>query len=157
MIIERCTRSDFDEILRNQVEFWSSDRAASVHHPIFITEFGETAFVVRSDGCIVAYLFGFFVPGGECFYIHLVAVRSDKRRGGFAALLYDHVEALCLANGAVWIKAITPPTNATSLKFHAKRGFEITGSETINGVRFFPNYSGEGRHMSVLLKSLADL
>ena len=154
MEIEHCNRADFQSILRDQEDFWGSNRAASVHHPMFIEEFGATAFVVRAETRIAAYLFGFFVPASKYFYIHLVAVREEMRGNGFAARLYDHVERLCSANGVKQIKAVTPPTNKISLDFHLKRGFEVTGLEEKDGVSFVPNYSGAGRHMSLLFKTL---
>jgi GNAT superfamily N-acetyltransferase len=128
MNIEICTRTDFDEILKEQTEFWGADRALSVHHPMFIEEFGETAFVLRDSNEIMAYLFGFFARDDSYFYIHLVAVREHMRSKGLAAKLYLHVEQVCKQRNVNMVKAITPPQNTASLSFHQALGFEATGT-----------------------------
>ena len=154
MKIENCTRDDFETILREQANFWGSSRALSVHHPMFVEEFGETAFIIRAESKIAAYLFGFFAKEDEYFYVHLVAVRDDMRGKSLGAKLYEHVEQLCLNHGAQFIKAITPPNNKASLRFHRKLGFDVRGTQELEGTRFTPHYSGKGRHMSLLIKQL---
>lgn len=155
MNVETCTRTDFAKILKEQTDFWGSDRALSVHHPMFIEEFGETAFVLRDSNEIVAYLFGFFARNDSYFYIHLVAVKKLMRSKGLAAKLYRHVEQLCRHRNVNMLKAITPPQNNASLSFHQALGFEITGTNKVDGIPFFPNYSGDGKHMSLLIKQLS--
>jgi len=48
MQISRCTKSDYDQIVSPVEEFWGSDRTLSLHHPIFIHEFGNTAFAIKN-------------------------------------------------------------------------------------------------------------
>ena len=38
MNLERCTRADFLEILADLEDFWGTDRARAVHHPMFVHE-----------------------------------------------------------------------------------------------------------------------
>ena len=54
MEIEKCTVSDYNQILENIVDFWGSDRTLSVHHPMFIHEFGNTAFIIKENDKIIA-------------------------------------------------------------------------------------------------------
>ena len=59
MQIEKCSTTDYNQILTKISDFWGSDRTLSVHHPMFIHEFGNTAYVFRENDKVVAYLFGF--------------------------------------------------------------------------------------------------
>lgn len=56
MEIDRCTKEDFDQILTEIALFWGSDRTLALHHPLFLYEWGETAFVIRDGGRVAAYL-----------------------------------------------------------------------------------------------------
>ena len=53
--LDRCTHEDFLEILSDLEDFWGTDRARPVHHPMFMHEFGDTAWVLREDGRVIAY------------------------------------------------------------------------------------------------------
>ena len=76
MTVDKCTQSDFHEILTDLSDFWGSDRTLSVHHPMFIHEFGDTAFVIKGNGKIIAYLFGFLSQTQKTGYIHANPVRA---------------------------------------------------------------------------------
>jgi hypothetical protein len=62
--LDLCTHQDFLDILSDLEDFWgsASERARRVHHPMFVHEFGDTAWVVREEGRVIAYLFGFWSP-----------------------------------------------------------------------------------------------
>jgi GNAT superfamily N-acetyltransferase len=154
MTIDNCTRQDFEQILSHIAEFWGTDAALSVHHPTLIEEFGSTAFVIRDDGRVVGYLFGYFAQGRPYFYIHLVAARDSHKGQGIASKLYRHVEEIARANGMSALKAITGVGNRRSMAFHKSRGFELMGSAERDGVRFVENYSGPGKDRVVMVKSL---
>jgi hypothetical protein len=66
MRIEHATHEDFLEILRNVADFWSSSgpptRTLPYHYPFLVHEFADTAFVVRADEVVIAYLFGRLHP-----------------------------------------------------------------------------------------------
>jgi len=49
---------EYDEIVKDIVDFWGSDRTLHSHHPYLIYEFGDTAFVIKEQGQVIAYLFG---------------------------------------------------------------------------------------------------
>ena len=124
--------SDLGEILRHYERFWG-DRTLPryLHHPMFVYEFGDTAFVARqADGQIVGYLLGFVAPTGDG-YIHFVAVRDDARGRGLARQLYEVFAAAAAKRGATALKAITGPQNEGSILLHRKLGFEMTISMTM--------------------------
>lgn len=60
MKIEKCTMEEFNEIVSDISDFWGSDRTLHLHQPFLVYEFGNTAFVIKQKGIVVAYLFGFF-------------------------------------------------------------------------------------------------
>lgn len=76
MRLERCTHADFLEILSDLGDFWGTDRARAVHHPMFVHEFADTTWVVWEEGRVIAYLFGFWSQAEPVGYMHLVAVRA---------------------------------------------------------------------------------
>lgn len=134
--IERAREDDLREILRNYERFWGDrDVPRVLHHPIFIYEFGDTAYVARwPDGEVAGYLLGFVAPTGDG-YIHFVAVRDDARGLGLGRRLYETFMAAAAERGAVAIKAITSPGNEASQAFHRRMGFtEQTVVEDYGGV-----------------------
>lgn len=62
MQLDLCTHQDFLDILTDLKDFWgsASERVRRVHHPMFVHEFGDTAWAVREDGRVIAYLFAFW-------------------------------------------------------------------------------------------------
>jgi len=134
--IGRAREADLGEILRDYDRFWRSrDVLLALHHPMFIHEFRDTAFVARRpDGEIAGYLLGFVAPTGDG-YIHLVAVRDDARGLGLGRRLYEAFFAAAADRGAVAAKAITSPGNEASLAFHRRLGFtDMTLAEDYGGV-----------------------
>src|SRR5690242_10958992 len=115
MIIENCTQSDFHEILTDISDFWGSDRTLGVHHPMFVHEFGDTAFVIRDNGKVIAYLFGFLSQTEKTGYVHLIGVRQSFQNRGLGTLLYEHFASLVKKKGCVKLKAMTTPTNLLSV------------------------------------------
>jgi ribosomal protein S18 acetylase RimI-like enzyme len=144
--IEPIRDGDLGEILRGYERFWGDrELPRHLHHPMFVHEFGDTAFVARSrGGAIVGYLLGFAAPTGDG-YIHLVAVRDDARGLGLARRLYKTFGAAARARGAVGLKAISNPGNEGSIAFHRRLGFEMTLVE---------DYGGAGRPRVVMRRPL---
>jgi ribosomal protein S18 acetylase RimI-like enzyme len=141
---------DLAEILRNYERFWGDQELLRYfHHPMFVLEFRDTAFVARDrhNGEIVGYLLGFVAPAGDG-YIHLVAVRDDTRTLGLGRTLYERFEEAARERGAVALKAITSPENERSVAFHKRLGFtEMTRVEDYGG-------SGQGQVRIVMRKPL---
>jgi GNAT superfamily N-acetyltransferase len=102
---ESVTKADFDEIVDRLAAFWGERDLSAMHHPMFVHEFGDSAFLIRDEhGKVAAYLFGFVVPAQALAYVHLVGVRSDQRGRGFARTLYEHFQRLARERGCDRIK-----------------------------------------------------
>jgi GNAT superfamily N-acetyltransferase len=144
MKIETCTVEDYHEILTYLAEFWGSDRTQTLHHPMFVREFRDTALVVRDGGRIAGYLFGFVAPAEPVGYIHLVAVLEGYQRRGFARRLYRHFARIASGQGCRELKAITTPGNARSIAFHTALGMTAEGEPNALGVPVVRDYSGPG-------------
>jgi GNAT superfamily N-acetyltransferase len=154
MNIQQCTQTDFEQILTNIIEFWGSDRTLTLHHPMYVHEFGNTAFVIRDGDQVAAYLFGFYSQTEPAAYIHLVAVRASYRRQKLAQRLYDHFAQVAQSHGCVKLKAITTPTNAVSIAYHLSMGFTLLGAPNADGIPVVANYSGPSADRVVFVKSI---
>ena len=125
--IEPCTRADFDAIVSNHATYWDSGLTLQLHHPMFFEEFGDTAFVIRADDTIAAYLFGFFAQKAPVAYVHLVAVHPGHRRQGLARALYEHFIEVARARHCKALKATASPMNELSIRFHTALGMHMEG------------------------------
>ncbi|MGC3943709.1 MAG: GNAT family N-acetyltransferase [Chryseolinea sp.] len=154
MNIERCTYDDYIEIISNISEFWGSDRTLHLHHPMYVYEFGDTAFVIRENNRVLAYMFGFYAQTRPAAYAHLVGVRADAQRRGLGTLLYQHFMSVAREKGCKIIKAMTIPSNAQSIAFHKKIGMRLLGEPNEKGVHVVRNYSGPGMDRVVFEQTL---
>jgi GNAT superfamily N-acetyltransferase len=155
MKIESCTKDDFNEIIRDISDFWGSDRTLHLHQPYLIYEFGNTAFVIRDRGMVVAYLFGFFSQTENLAYVHLIGVRDQYQRMGLGKLLYDNFIEIAKSNNIRKIKAITKPFNTKSINFHTKKiGMAMIGAPNDDGINVIRNYSGIDSDRVVFLKNI---
>ena len=143
--ISNCSHSDFLQILTDIEDFWGSNRTLSYHHPMFINEFGNTAFVIKVNDKVVAYLFGFVSQTAQTGYVHLIGVRQHHQKKGLGKMLYGHFMEYLRAIGVQNLKATTTPTNEKSINFHLKLGMEMTGVENDNGIKVIKDYSGAGQ------------
>jgi len=146
MCITVCEKSDFDQILNEIEDFWGSRRTACLHHPVFLYEFGNTAYVIKENDRVVAYLFGFLSQTSPTAYIHLIAVRKSHRRLGLGQSLFEHFADYARQHGCREIKAITSPDNAASVAFHESLGMEASA--------VVKDYSGPGIDRIVFKKAL---
>lgn len=152
--LDRCTHQDFLDILADLEDFWGTDRARAVHHPMFVHEFGDTAWVVRESGRVIAYLFGFWSQTEPIGYIHLVGVRRSHQRRGIGRWLYEEFEARARERGCAALKAVTPPINTASIAFHRRLGFRLLGEPDEEGIRVVRDYFGPGMPRVVFEKRL---
>lgn len=123
-------------------------------HPLFLEEFGDTAFVIRDRGKVVAYLFGFVARTSSTGYVHLVAIREGYRGQGLARALYHHFANAARARGATRLKAITNPKNAGSMAFHSRLGWTLHGEPNESGVPVVRDYSRPGVDRVVMTRDL---
>lgn len=155
MKIEKCTMEDFNEIVKDIVDFWGSDRTLHLHQPFLIHEFGNTAFVIREHGQVIAYLFGFFSQTENLAYIHLLGVREKNQRQGLGLLLYENFINLAKSKGFSKIKAITSASNTKSISFHKTRiGMTLLGEPNEDGVNVVRDYSGVNNDRVVFEKQI---
>lgn len=154
MEISFCAKSDFDQIITDIVDFWGSDRTLSIHHPMFIYEFGNTAFVVRDGERVAAYLFGFFSQTEPAGYIHLIGVRKSYQGKGLGKLLYNNFEAIAKRHGCSKLKAVTTPGNRASVLFHKKIGMKLLGEKIVEGIEVVKDYSALGQDRVVFEKDI---
>ena len=152
--ISVCTKEDFDQVLAELDQFWEHDRAAALHHPTVIYEFGNSAFVIKEDANVLAYLFGFLSQTEPAAYVHLLAVRRGYRRQGLANRLYAHFEQFARYRGCSRLKAITSPVNKLSIDFHKSIGMLPSGEPDSRGLPVVKDYAGPGRDRVVFLKYL---
>ena len=154
MEILNCTKTDFDQILNDIVDFWDSDRSLGIHHPIFIYEFGNTAFVIKDNEKVIAYLFGFFSQTEQVGYIHLIGVRKSYQGKGLGKLLYDNFETIARRHRCNKLKAITAASNQASILFHEKIGMKLLGEKNVDGIKVVKDYSAPGQDRVVFEKDI---
>jgi ribosomal protein S18 acetylase RimI-like enzyme len=155
MHITGCTKHDYDQIVSELSDFWGHDRNRALHHPMFVNEFADCAFVIRDQETVVAYLFGFIAHAEPVAYVHLVAVRPSHRHLGLARQLYDHFTRFAVSRGCTQLRAITNPENAGSIRFHQSLGFHLEGVPNAEGVPVVKGYGGPGVDRVLFRKSLA--
>lgn len=154
MDIVRCTWADYDQIRRDITDFWENDRALALHHPIFLYEFGNSAFVIRDGETVAAYLLGFISQTEPIGYVQFLAVRPAYRGRGLATRLYEHFTEFARARGCTGLKAFTRPVNAGSIAFHRSIGMELQGEPDENGILVVRDYAGPGEHRVVFRKTI---
>jgi len=154
MKIERCTKSDYDQILADISDFWGSDRTLHIHHPMFIHEFGDSAYVIKINDRVIAYLFGFIAQTSPTAYVHLLGVRNDYQSQGLGSALYGYFITYAKGKGCTKIKAMTIPANASSIGFHKKIGMKLIGNKNSDGIEVISDYSGPGQDRVVFEKEI---
>jgi GNAT superfamily N-acetyltransferase len=152
--ISICTKDDFDQILTEFEQFWEHDRTAALHHPTNIYEFGDSSFVIKDGGTVLAYLFGFLSQTEPVGYVHLLAVRQGFRRQGLARRLYARFEKFARSRGCTRLKAITSPVNGLSIDFHRSIGMMPSGEPNSQGLPVVKDYAGPGLDRVVFLKDI---
>jgi ribosomal protein S18 acetylase RimI-like enzyme len=154
MLIQKCTKGDFDQIITDVEDFWGSKRTLKVHHPTLLYEFGNTAFVIKEKDVVCAYMFAFFSQTEPTGYVQLIAVRKTYRGRGYARSLYANYEEIAKKKGCTRLKAITRPTNEESIRFHKSIGMKLIGKDVLEGVPVVLDYSGPGDHRVVFMKEI---
>ena len=155
MLITHCTKGDFDQIVTRLAEFWDdAGKLAHLHHPMFVHEFGDSAFVIKDRETVAAYLFGFVAQNAPVGYVHLVAVRQPYRRAGLATRLYAHFIEFARSRGCREVKAITGPGNHRSIAFHTSLGMEMLGTPNEAGVPVVRDYAGPGQDRVVFRRAI---
>ena len=150
--IEPLGREAFLTIIEEHSNFWDDDLTYQLHHPMFIEEFGDTAFAIRDGDEIVAYLLGFYSQTSPTAYIHMVAVRKGHRGMGHARRLYEHFIDAARKKACTILKATASPFNEKSIRFHQALGMTMLGEdfpEAVAGVKVVKDYLRRGSHRVV--------
>ena len=157
MKITQCTKADYDQIITDMAEFWNSSNIDSLrrqHNPIFLYEFGNTAFVVKEGERVVGYLFGLYSQTTPTAYVKFVGVRTSHRKRGVARALYEYFIEVAKKQGYNELKAITSPNNKISIAFHRKIGMKLLGEPNEEGIPVIKDYAGQGNDRIVFRKDI---
>lgn len=110
-----------NRLLEAHDRFWTTDTRA-LHHPVWFHQFGGFGAVAMSaSGEDVGYLLG-TVTVDRLAYLHLLAVRDDRRRSGLGRRLCRWFDDLAVSTGARTVQAVTRPENTAALDFHTALG-----------------------------------
>jgi ribosomal protein S18 acetylase RimI-like enzyme len=132
-------------LLEAHDRFWATDTRA-LHHPVWFHQFGGFGALARSAGGEdVGYVLG-VVTADRLAYLHLLAVRDDRRRSGLGRRLCSWFDELAAGTGARVVQAVTRPDNDEALAFHRALG----ASEHLSR-----DHAGPGADRVVLTRSLA--
>ena len=124
--------------------FWDTDTRV-LHHPVWFHQFGGFGGLARTDGGEdVGYALG-VVTADRLAYLHLLAVRDDRRRSGLGTRLARWFDELAVSTGARVVQAVTRPDNAAALAFHTALGA---------GPHLSKDHAGPGADRVVLTRSL---
>ena len=86
--------------------------------------------------------------------MHAIAVRASARRRHLAQHLYGRFIECARRHGCSHVKAMTMPSNTTSITFHKSLGMQLLGEPNEDGIRVVPDYSGRGQARVVFWKSV---
>ncbi len=154
MEITLCTKRDFDQIISDFIDFWGNERTKSLHNPILLYEFGNSAFVVKEGDKVVGYLFAFLSQTEPVGYVKFIGVRQSHRKRGIGRKLYERFIEFAREKGCTELKAITSPANKVSVAFHRSIGMETLGEPNEEGVPVVRNYGGPGIDRVVFRKKI---
>jgi GNAT superfamily N-acetyltransferase len=154
MEITLCTKADFDQIITDFIDFWGDERTRSLHNPVYLYEFGNTAYVAKEDDKVIGYLFGLFSQTAPVAYVKFIGVRQSYQKKGIGRSLYEHFIEFAKSKGCTEVKAITSPTNKVSVAFHRGIGMELLGEQDEAGIPVVKNYSGPGIDRVVFRKKI---
>jgi len=154
MEITLCTKADFDQIITDIADFWGHDRTRSLHNPVYLYEFGNTAYVAKEGEKVVGYLFGLFSQTAPVAYVKFIGVRRSHQKRGIGRRLYEHFAEFAKTKGCTELKTITSPDNKGSIAFHKRIGMELTGEPDEKGIPVVRDYGGPGIDQVVFTKKI---
>ncbi|MEV0620744.1 N-acetyltransferase [Nonomuraea sp. NPDC050404] len=127
---------DYDAIAA-VVDDWWGRPIGFVLPRLFLDHFHRTSLVAQGPSGMTGFLIGFLSPSlSDEAYIHFVGVHPGERKSGLARTMYERFFDLAREDGRRVVRAITAPVNETSIAFHRRMGFEVTGP--------VPGYNGTG-------------
>jgi GNAT superfamily N-acetyltransferase len=154
MEITLCAKADFDQIITDFIDFWGDERTKSLHNPVYLYEFGNTAYVAKEGEKVIGYLFGLFSQTAPVAYVKFIGVRRSYQKKGIGRRLYEHFTNFAREKGCKELKAITSPGNKASIAFHKSIGMELFGEPDEEGTPVIRDYGGPGIHRVVFHKRI---
>lgn len=137
---------DYDAVAAVLDEWWGRP-ILPVLPRLFLDHFHRTSLVAEGAQGLVGFLVGFLSPSQpDQAYIHFVGVHPRARNNGLARTLYDQFFQLARGHDRRVVRAITSPVNETSIAFHRRLGFTVTGP--VGG------YNGPGRDVIVFERAI---
>jgi ribosomal protein S18 acetylase RimI-like enzyme len=101
--------------------FWDTD-TRPLHHPVWFHQFGGFgAVALDGGGQDVGYVLG-AVTADRLAYLHLLAVRDDRRCSGLGRRLCGWFDEVAVSTGARAVQAVTRPENTRAVAFHTALG-----------------------------------
>ena len=146
LVIRAATPDDYEPIVAVVSDWWGRDVVPGLPR-LFLQHFCSTSLVAEDKGTLLGFLIGFLSPSQpDDAYIHYVGVHPSHRHRGLSRCLYDRFLHEASKAGRTTVRAITAPSNAGSIAFHRRMGFEVVGP--------IPNYNGPGRDMVTFRRAL---
>ena len=144
--VDRATEADFNQIVRDIIDFWGSDRTLRMHNAMYVHELVDSSYVIKDGDRVIAYLFGVVAESKQVAYVALVGVRHSHRRQGLGERLYELFQEYARGRGCAKLTAVTHPSNANSIAFHTGRiGMQC---------RIVKDYGGPGEDRAVFEKTI---
>ncbi|MGK5111626.1 GNAT family N-acetyltransferase [Geodermatophilus sp. CPCC 205506] len=131
-------------LLAAHEHFWDTDTRA-LHDPVWFDQFGGFGVLARSaEGTDAGYLLG-VVTVDRLAYLHLLAVRSDRRWTGLGRRLVGWFDRLAGETGARVVQATARPDDVAAVGFATALGASAHLSR---------DRAGPGQDRLVLTRSL---
>jgi ribosomal protein S18 acetylase RimI-like enzyme len=144
--IRTARAADYDAIAAVVNDWWGREVLPGLPR-LFLDHFHSTSLIAEAEDGLSGFLVGFVSPSApDEAYIHYVGVRPDARSQGLARALYARFFEIARAHGRHTIKAITSPINHTSIAFHRRMGFTVTGP--------IPAYNGPNNPFTTFTQTL---
>jgi GNAT superfamily N-acetyltransferase len=133
-----------DRLLAAHDRFWETD-TRGLHDPVWFHQFGGFgAVALGGHGEDVGYVLGVVTADGLA-YLHLLAVRDDRRGGGLGRRLCAWFDDVAASTGARAVQAVCRPDDTPAVAFHSALGAAAHLSR---------DHAGPGQDQLVLTRSL---
>ncbi|MBA3414841.1 MAG: GNAT family N-acetyltransferase [Chloroflexia bacterium] len=145
--IRHAEAADYQNLIERVDDWWGGRTMRAMLPRLFFAHFQPTSFVAERGGVVVGFLCGFVSQTApEITYVHFVGVDPAVRGAGIGQALYVRFGDAARTLGCREVHAVTAPTNAASIAFHRRLGFEALPGDaaTAEGVPYTEGYDGPG-------------
>ena len=157
--LRRPLETDHPALMAVVDDWWGGRRLHELLPRLWLQHFTGTSWIAEgADDQLAGFLVGFISPDRpDEGYIHMIATHPELRKRAVARTLYEAFFQDVAGRGVRRVKAITWAGNQVSIGFHTAMGFRIVegpGTNTVFGVRAFPNYDYPGEDRVVFIRDL---